>query len=547
MSFGAIIGIVLLANIMTYQQLSTIQESIGWTLHTQDVLRQAERIQASMTDQETGVRGYLVSADRRFLEPTESGRTAYATGYAQIRQLTADNPAQQQRLQEMNRLVEIWQRDIAEREITLMSRAETQDEARRLEASAAGKAAMDGIRAKLNEIKQVEEQLLAQRSARQGDAFSTPRLITIGDTIISILAALAAGALLTKVIAAPLAAMTAAMRRMSENDLTVPIPGADRRDEIGAMAGVMQVFRDGLATAGRLAAAQEAERQAREQRATQLTRIVRDFEGKVASLVEHLSSAATEMQGTATSMATTAEQTTRQATTAADAALTSGAGVQNVASAAEELSSSISEISRQVSQSARISERAVADARRTDTTVRALADGAGKIGKVIDLISSIAGQTNLLALNATIEAARAGEAGRGFAVVASEVKNLAQQTARATGEISEQVAALQETTNQAVEAIRRITATIEESSAIATTIASAVEEQGAATSEIARNVQQAASAGQTVTHNISGVSEAAQTSGAAAVRVLGAAGDLSRRTGDLSKEVQGFVSAVRAA
>ncbi len=221
--------------------------------------------------------------------------------------------------------------------------------------------------------------------------------------------------------------------------------------------------------------------------------------------------------------------------------------MQTVASAAEQLTASISEISRQVLQSSRITERAVADARRTDTVVRALSDGAQKIGDVVGLITSIAGQTNLLALNATIEAARAGDAGRGFAVVASEVKNLAQQTAKATDEIGAQIGQIQTATGEAVEAIRAITGVIEEVSTIATAIASAVEQQGAATAEIARNVQQTAVSAHEVTSNIAGVSQAANDTGAAAAQVLSAAEGLSRQAATLTDEVNEFAAGIRAA
>ena len=220
---------------------------------------------------------------------------------------------------------------------------------------------------------------------------------------------------------------------------------------------------------------------------------------------------------------------------------------ETVASAAEQLTSSIGEITRQVSHSSRITEKAVEDARRTDAMVRNLADGAQKIGDVVGLITSIAGQTNLLALNATIEAARAGDAGKGFAVVASEVKNLAQQTAKATEEIGAQIGQIQTATKEAVNAIHDITGVIEEVCAIATTIAAAVEEQGAATAEITRNVQQTAASTQEVTFNISGVSQAAGETGAAAKQVLSAAGDLSKQAEQLTGEVHSFVTGVRAA
>jgi methyl-accepting chemotaxis protein len=218
-----------------------------------------------------------------------------------------------------------------------------------------------------------------------------------------------------------------------------------------------------------------------------------------------------------------------------------------VAASAEQLTSSIGEISRQVTQSAQITGKAVQEARRTDSIVRALSEGADKIGQVVDLITNIAGQTNLLALNATIEAARAGEAGRGFAVVASEVKSLAQQTARATEEIGAQIAQVQSATNDAVEAIRGITGTIEEVSSIAATIAAAVEEQGAATAEIARNVQQVSASTQDVTSNITGVSHAAQEAGVAVSQVLANANDVSKQTTRLTSEVDNFVASLKNA
>jgi len=278
-----------------------------------------------------------------------------------------------------------------------------------------------------------------------------------------------------------------------------------------------------------------------------MTGLATDFQGKVGQLVAVLGESSKALEGTAQSMAATADVTTSQASTVAAAAEEASASVQTVAASAEELTSSIGEISRQVTQSAQITGKAVQEARRTDAIVRALSEGADKIGQVVDLITNIAGQTNLLALNATIEAARAGEAGRGFAVVASEVKSLAQQTARATEEIGAQISQVQSATNDAVEAIRGITGTIEEVSSIAATIAAAVEQQGAATAEIARNVQQVSVSTQEVTSNITGVSQAAHEAGVAVSHVLGNANDVSSQASRLSAEVDSFVNSLRSA
>jgi methyl-accepting chemotaxis protein len=287
--------------------------------------------------------------------------------------------------------------------------------------------------------------------------------------------------------------------------------------------------------------------QTKAQQSKNVAAMAADFQAKVGQLLAVLADSSKALEGTAQSMASTADITTSQASTVAAAAEEASVSVQTVAASAEELTSSIGEISRQVTQSAQITGQAVAEARRTDSIVRALSEGADKIGQVVDLITNIAGQTNLLALNATIEAARAGEAGRGFAVVASEVKSLAQQTARATEEIGAQIAQVQSATNDAVEAIRGITGTIEEVSGIAATIAAAVEQQGAATAEIARNVHQVSQSTQEVTSNITGVSRAAQDASVAVSHVLGNANDVSNQATRLSTEVESFVASIRSA
>jgi len=278
-----------------------------------------------------------------------------------------------------------------------------------------------------------------------------------------------------------------------------------------------------------------------------LAGIVTGFEGRIGGLSSGLASASRQLETLAQNMTHSVSATTQQSGVVAHAAEAASAGVSTVSAAAEELTASIGEIGRQVTQSARMTDRAVSEARHTDDVVRALAEGAGKIGQVVDLITSIAGQTNLLALNATIEAARAGEAGRGFAVVASEVKSLAQQTGRATEEIGAQIGQVQQATAQAVDAIRAITGIIEEVAGIATSIAAAVEQQSAATAEIARNVQQMSSNTQLVTSNIAEVSRAVSETGSAASEVLKAAGDLSRQSGSLTAEVSHFASELRAA
>ncbi|MGX1322461.1 methyl-accepting chemotaxis protein [Bradyrhizobium sp. USDA 377] len=338
------------------------------------------------------------------------------------------------------------------------------------------------------------------------------------------------------------------MQEISEGAIDRPVEETDRGDEIGRMAETLEVLRQTALTARNLEAEQVATKSRSEQEKREALIALADrFDASVGQLVGLMASGSGALETTAKSMSSTAEGTNRRAAVVGSAANEASQRVQTVASAAEELSSSITEISRQVAQSAEVTGRAVDSARRTDTIVRALSDGAQQIEHVAELISSIAAQTNLLALNATIEAARAGEAGRGFAVVASEVKSLASQTAEATREIGDKIAQIQGATKEAVDAIGGITATIEEVSRIATSIGAAIEEQGAATAEIARSVSQTAEATKEVTTNIGGVSTAANETGNAAGMVLAAASSLSKQAEQLSGEVGTFLKGVRAA
>ncbi|MDQ7249293.1 methyl-accepting chemotaxis protein [Dongia sedimenti] len=349
-------------------------------------------------------------------------------------------------------------------------------------------------------------------------------------------------------ITKPIGAMTGAMGVLAAGDKTVEIPARGQKDEIGAMAGAVQVFKDNMIEADRLRAEQEAMKQRAEaERRQGMLDLADRFESSVGGVVNGVTSAATELQSTAQSMSATAEQTSRQSTAVAAASEETTQNVQTVAAATEELSASIAEINSQVSESNRIVREAVTQAQDTNAKVKGLSDAAQKIGEVVRLINDIAGQTNLLALNATIEAARAGEMGKGFAVVASEVKTLATQTAKATEEIAAQVRSIQEATHSSAEAIGSITHTIGRVSEISTAIASAVEEQGAATQEISRNVQQAAAGTQEVSSNISGVTEAAQQTGSAASEVLSAAGELGKNGVLLKTQVEEFLRTVRAA
>ena len=349
-----------------------------------------------------------------------------------------------------------------------------------------------------------------------------------------------------RTITVPIEELTRVMGKLAEGDLDAEVE-TDRGDELGRMAAAVQVFKDNAGEKIRLEREQEAAKlRTEEEKRQSMLEMADRFERQVKQVVDGVSSSATEMQATAQQMSTTAEETTRQSASVATASDEATANVQTVAATAEELSASIAEIGRQVNQSAKIAANAVEEAETTNDTVQGLAAAASKIGEVVELINNIAGQTNLLALNATIEAARAGEAGKGFAVVAGEVKNLANQTAKATQDISDQILAIQTETNDAVGAIERIRDVITEVNEIATTIATAVEQQGVSTQEIARNVQQAARGTQDVNQNIESVSRAASETGSAASQVLSASQDMSRQAEGLRSEVDRFLREVRA-
>jgi methyl-accepting chemotaxis protein len=349
-------------------------------------------------------------------------------------------------------------------------------------------------------------------------------------------------------LARPIAGLKTVMEAFANNDLKADVPGIERGDEVGDMARTVEVFKkNGLEVERMRAEQQVTEKRNAERRKADMIKMANDFEGAVGEIVETVSSASTELEASASTLTSTAERAQELTAMVAAASEEASTNVQSVASATEELSSSVNEISRQVQESARMANEAVDQARKTNDRVSELSKAAARIGDVVELINTIAGQTNLLALNATIEAARAGTAGRGFAVVASEVKALAEQTAKATGEIGQQIAGIQAATQESVGAIREISGTIERLSEISSTIAAAVEEQGAATQEISRNVQQASEGTLRVSSNITDVQSGAGETGSASAQVLAAAQSLSVDSNRLKLEVGKFLDSVRAA
>jgi methyl-accepting chemotaxis protein len=431
------------------------------------------------------------------------------------------------------------------KQVLVLSRKNEDSEARLLHA----KASLAGVKA--DEALQKDVLLNSKGANAAGtmaaENFDDAIKLVVASLLLAMVVGCGAAILLVRDVSAGIKSIVTPMQALGQGDLTAMVPHQDEKTEIGSMADTLQVFKQALIAkkAADEAAALDAE--AKIERGRRVDNITREFEAMIGEIVETVSSASTELEASAGTLSSTAERAQTLTTAVAAASEEASTNVQSVASATEEMASSVNEISRQVQESARMAGEAVDQARKTNDRVSELSKAAARIGDVVELINTIAGQTNLLALNATIEAARAGEAGRGFAVVASEVKALAEQTAKATGEIGQQITGIQAATQDSVGAIKEISGTIEKLSEISSTIAAAVEEQGAATQEISRNVQQAAQGTQQVSSNITDVQRGAAETGSASSQVLAAAQSLSSDSNRLKLEVGKFLSTVRAA
>jgi methyl-accepting chemotaxis protein len=531
-----------------FTDLRTVNRSTAATQHSYDVLHGVDAIRIGLLNMDSAVNAFLSAADDAILEPYVQGDASLTAALQRVRLLTRDNAEQQTRLEQLGTVIAELKKQYYEQQIAQAKSPATRDIAITMVQSGFGKLYTEKVRTLLQEVTKPEEELLAQRNAGLAEALKVSQIVVVIGTGVLALLAIVLGVTLTRAIARPTMQMTDAMRRLADGDTSVAVHGGDRKDEIGAMAAAVEVFRANAVERLQI----EAERKQAETRAAaahqaEMHQLADEFEAAVGNIVNIVSTASRDLEGAAGKLAKTAETTQQLSGLVAKDSEDASSNVQSIAKATEELTSSVGEIARQVHESSRIANEAVAQAQKTDGRIAELSQAAQRIGDVVKLITAVAEQTNLLALNAAIEAARAGEAGRGFAVVAQEVKALAAQTAKATEEISGQIARMQTATAESVAAINDIGTTIDRVSDIASAITDAVVAQGALTQEIARNIQQAAEGTSRVAVNIGEVNKGATETGSASSKVLASAGDLSNEGRKLKFEVDRFLTTVRAA
>ena len=545
LSFGVMMVVLGLVGAIVALSARLTQQEVATGRDIQRFDSAVIAMQAAAVRQREAVLAYVISGQGDRLEGYEAAHQEFLTALGDAR--AVPSMALTGGLAPVATALEAWRDDVVARQIRLMRNPLTADEARLLEATGQAPAAFAAVLGALDGLKQASE---AARLDSQGwvDQKLTVMLLTsIFGALAGLIAAAVAVVFLIRSLSVPLRALTDDMLVIARGDFGVTVGHRDRKDEIGGMAGALEVFRANLEETARLKEAEQNLRLEQEAKARQLEDAIRGFDGEMGGLMRHLSDAVSGLDQASGTAANMAEEVRRSTGAAAQASDRTTSNAREVAAAAEQLSASVHEIAQRVSQSSKIAEDAVRRADATGQTVRSLNEAAQQIGEIVTLISDIAEQTNLLALNATIESARAGEAGKGFAVVASEVKNLATQTGRATEDIARRIRDIQGMTESAVTAMGQVGDVIRSVNDIALTISAAVEEQGAAASTIARNINEAVDGSAEVTANMTGIAGATEQAQRSSVAVRDASQGIAEANRGLKQAFDGFIRTVRTA